>query len=88
MEEAKPFVKWASGKMKKEKLIVILTEEGTLESCRVSAKASTEDVEQTLCETYSLCAIQWMEIDRVATGTLKTLNERFGKKMAIPPMKA
>lgn len=65
--------------MKRKKLVAILTEDGKFDSIMVAARASTEEVEHTLSEAYSLDGIQWMEIREVSMQSLKTLNKAFGK---------
>ena len=66
--------------MKRESLVVILTEEGKLDSLMIASRASREDIELALSETYSLNGIQWMEIRKVSMQSLKALNKAFGKR--------
>ena len=68
--------------MKKEKLVVILTEEGKFDAIMVPARASTEEVENALSEDYALNGIQWMEIRKVSMQSLKTFHKAFDKRPA------
>ncbi|HQT44627.1 MAG TPA: hypothetical protein PLO51_01495 [Candidatus Micrarchaeota archaeon] len=66
--------------MKKEKLVVILTENGLLDLDSVPATATTEEIEQIISETYSLNSIQWMEIKKTSTKALEIIRKMVGNK--------
>ena len=66
--------------MAKERLVVILTETGALESCVFPVNTSAEEIEDTLSESYTLGSIYWMEINQISMKTLELLNKTLGKK--------